>query len=260
MLEALAAWLALAAVSGQALAAIQKTGAKNDLLSMVVSRGDGVSDSVDTGMIAPPLVSHSAGLSSDPSTEVSWDTFLFSVMNPAAVPDGVAMRYPDEKVSANGRIRTNKDVALLTSAATDRSGTPTRLTTGVDAPARSPFRVINAPQANATLGFSLAGADDFTLGRKNGYGTELKRRAVFNQHDVVDASQGEVVAANGGSGQIKAIQTVHDKDSEAAKVTLIANGKLAPVATVPVPEPGGWAMVLAGLLGVIAIARRRMSL
>ena len=27
-----------------------------------------------------------------------------------------------------------------------------------------------------------------------------------------------------------------------------------------VPEPGNWAMVLAGLLGVIAIARRRMSL
>jgi hypothetical protein len=201
--ELFATYLVLIVVApGQVAAAIQ-TSAKKDLLSMVVSRSDGVSKTDDTG---------------------------------------------------------NKDVALLTSTAIDRSGTRTRLTTAVDAPARSPFRVVNAPQANATLGFSLPGADDFTLGRNNGYGTELRRRVVFNQHDVVGASQGEVVTANGGSGQTKAIQTVRDKDSEAAKVTFIANAKLAPVATLPVPEPGGWAMVLAGLLGVIAIARRRMSL
>ncbi len=205
--ELFAAYLVLIVVApGQVAAAIQtsaKNSAKNDLLSMVVSRSDGVSKTDDTG---------------------------------------------------------NKDVGLLTSTAIDRSGTRTRLTTGVDAPARSPSRVVDAPQANATLGFSLPGADDFTLGRNNGHGTELRRRAVFNQHDVVGASQGEVVTANGGSGQTKAIQTVRDKDSEAAKVTFIANAKLAPVATLPVPEPGGWAMVLAGLLGVIAIARRRMSL
>jgi hypothetical protein len=109
---------------------------------------------------------------------------------------------------------------------------------------------VDAPQSNATLGFSPSGADDFTTGRKNGYGAELKRRPVFNQHDMVGASQleGVLVAANAGS------------DLDAEKFYLIANAKLAPGPTVPVPEPGNWATVLAGLLGVIAIARRRMSL
>jgi hypothetical protein len=54
------------------------------------------------------------------------------------------------------------------------------------------------------------------------------------------------VAARGGS------------DLDAERFFLIANAKLAPGPVVP--EPGNWATVLAGLLGVIAIARRRMSL
>jgi hypothetical protein len=213
MLEALAAWLALAAASGQACASIQ-TGA-NSALTMVT--------------------------------------------NPEASLDGITASYSDGKVPANG-IRANADVALLTSAAV-RKGTQTQLTTGVHAPASSPFRV-DAPQSNATLGFSPSGAVDFAPSRKNGYGTELKRRAVFSQHDAVGAPQpqGVLVAANGGSGQIKAIQTVREGDLDAEKFYLVANAKLAPGPTVPVPEPGNWATVLAGLLGVIAIARRRMSL
>jgi hypothetical protein len=211
MLEAIAAWLALAAVSGQACASIQ-TGA-NRVLTMVT--------------------------------------------NPEASLDEITTPYSDGKVPANG-IRANADVALLTSAAA-RKGT--RLTTGVHAPARSPFRV-DAPQSSATLDFSPFGAVDFAPGRKNGHGTELKRRAVFSQHDVVSASQpqGVLVAANAGSGQIKDIQNARERELDAEKFYLIANAKLAPGPTVPVPEPGNWATVLAGLLGVIAIARRRMSL
>jgi hypothetical protein len=201
ILEALAAWLALAAASGQACASIQ-TGA---------------------------------------------NSVLTRVTGPEASLDEITTPYSDGKVPANGSIRANADVALLTSAAATRRGT--RLTTGFHAPASSPLRV-DALQSNATLGFSPAGAYDFTPGRKNGYGTELKRRAAFNQHDVVGAShlEGVLVAAHAGS------------DLDAAKFYLIANAKLAPGPTVPVPEPGSWATVLAGLLGVIAIARRRMSL
>ena len=212
MLEALAAWLALAMASGQACASVQ-TGA-NSVLMMVT--------------------------------------------NPEASLDEVTTPYSDGNAPANGGTRTNAHVALLTSAAAARKGTRTRLTAGVQAPAGSPFRV-DAAQSNATLGFSPSSAGDFTPGRKNDYGTELKRRAVFNQHDVVGASQGVLVAANGGSGQIKAIQTVRDGDLDAEKFYLIANAKPAPGPTVPVPEPGNWATALAGLLGVIAIARRRMS-
>jgi MYXO-CTERM domain-containing protein len=147
MLEALAVWLAFAAVSGQACAAIQ-TGANS--VSTMASRGYGVSIADDTDVAV-------------------------SLLN----------------VAENGSIPANADVALLTWAATDRSGTRTRLTTGV---------------------------------------------------------------------QIKAIQTVQDGGSDAAKFDLIADAKPVTRATVAVPEPGSWATALAGLLGVVAIARRRMSL
>ena len=193
MLEALAAWLALAAVSGQACASIQTGG--NSVLTMVA--------------------------------------------NPEASLDETGTQYSDGKVPANGSIRANANVALPTSAAVARKGIRTRLATGVHA---------------------LAGADHLTSGGKNG-GTELKR-AVFNQHDMLGASppQGLLVAANGDSGQIKAIQAVRDGDLDAERFYLIANAKPAPEPRVAVPEPGNWATVLAGLLGAIAIARRRMSL
>src|SRR5436190_17767815 len=193
MLEALAAWLALAVASGQACASIQEaeTGANSVLRA---------------------------------------NSVLTMVANPEA-SDEIATPYSDGKVPANGSIRANADVALLTSAAAARKGPRTRLTAGVHAPAGSPF------------------------------GTELKR-AVFNQHAVLGASQpqGVLVAANGDSGQIKAIQPVRDEALDAERFYLVPNAKLAPEPRVAFPEPGNWATVLAGLLGVIAIARRRMSL
>ncbi|HMH19808.1 MAG TPA: PEP-CTERM sorting domain-containing protein [Burkholderiales bacterium] len=214
MLEALAAWLALAAVYGQACAAMQ-TGANR--VSTIASRGTGLSIADNTDIVVSLL-----------------------------------------KVTANVGPSANAAVALLTSPATDQSGTRTRLTNGVRAPATNPFGSADARPSNAASGFSLPVADDFTFRRKNLPVADVKRRT-FDRRDVA-AFQEVFVPANVGSVRIKTIRTVRNDDSEAATVSLLPGPKLVPETMVVVPEPGSWATALAGLLGVIAIARRRMSL
>jgi len=85
----------------------------------------------------------------------------------------------------------------------------------------------------------------------------LKRQAIFNQREA-GAPQRVVLAVD--SAQIKEIRLVRDDDSETVKFDSVTNAKHVSRAAFPVPEPGSWATALAGLLGVIAIARRRMSL
>jgi hypothetical protein len=197
-------------------------------------------------MIVPHLLSDSVVLFPGP-TDAARNTFLLPIPDPA--PDGVATPHSDEKVPGNAR--ANAAVAFLTLTATGRR-------------TNKLFGVVDALQSSgAAFGFSRSGADDFTLGRSNVPGADLKRRAL-DQKGVVGALQGGFVPANVESrqigGQIKAIQTVADEGSRAAEIKLAAGTKMVRETGVAVPEPGRWATLLAGLLGVIAIARRRMSL
>src|SRR5260221_12262667 len=173
MLEALAAWLALAIASGQAAAAISATGAQIDSLPTIVSHGNGISD--DSRFAVPPFLSNGAGLSADPSIGAAPNTlFLLPVPGPGAAPEGVTTRAAEERVP--GR---NSAVALLTPTATDRSGTRSTK------PAKSLFGIVDAPQSS--------GAHDVR-------GPDLKRRAL-NQHNVVGDLHAGLVRANVVSGQ-----------------------------------------------------------
>jgi len=223
MLEALAAWLALAIASGQAAAAISATGAQIDSLPTIVSHGNGISD--DSRFAAPPFLSNGAGLSPDPSIGAAANTlFLLPVPGPGAAPEGVTTRAA--KDAAKERVAgRNSVVALLTQTATDRSGTRSTK------PAKSLFGIVDAPRSSGA------------------------------PHDlVVGDLRGGLVRANVVSGQSKAIQTVGLEGPEASKINLAAGAKLVPATMVSFPEPGSWATLLAGLLGVIAIGRRRISL
>jgi len=87
----------------------------------------------------------------------------------------------------------------------------------------------------------------------------LKRQAVFNQREA-GALQHVVLPVNRDSGQIKEIRIVRIDDPETVKFDSVTDTRPISRTAFPVPEPGSWATALAGLLGVIAIARRRMSL
>jgi hypothetical protein len=241
MLEALAAWLALAIASGQAAGAISASGAQVD---SPLSHGNGISD--DSRFAVPPFLSNGSGLSPDRSIGAAPNALLLLPV-PGPAPEGVTTR------AAVGRVPgRNSAVALLTPTATGRSGTRSTK------PAKSLFGTVDAPLSSGTP-FSQPGAGDFALGRKNVRGPDLKRR-VLDQQNVVGDLRGGLVRANVVSGQSKAIQTVGLEGPEASKINLATDAKLVPATMVSVPEPGSWATLLAGLLGVIAIGRRRISL
>jgi PEP-CTERM motif-containing protein len=87
----------------------------------------------------------------------------------------------------------------------------------------------------------------------------LKRQPAFSQREA-GVPQRVVFAVNRDSGQMKEVRIVRIDDSETAKFNSVTNAKPVSRTGLPVPEPGSWGTALAGLLGVIAIARRRMSL
>jgi hypothetical protein len=101
----------------------------------------------------------------------------------------------------------------------------------------------------------IAGAGDGTANALNGKGNNLLAAVQFNTTEAVGNGLNFYYIT---PSSVSAVARSNPLQYTGAKWTLAANGNLS-YATAPVPEAETWAMFVAGLLGVGAITRRRLS-
>jgi len=90
----------------------------------------------------------------------------------------------------------------------------------------------------------------------------LSGRASNTLNQPAHASPGFLLGANDAyspGSPVPETRLTRSKGSVAANFRHAANDQSPAMTTLPVPEPDNWAVLLAGLFGVGAIARRRMS-
>src|SRR5690349_2491959 len=107
-----------------------------------------------------------------------------------------------------------------------------------------------APRASLADGFSPLGSDSFALDGNALDGELGVPRSGYAVRLYPIGNEG------GGFGAAAPIR----ESTPSSRARRDADDPPSAAKEIIIPEPGNWAMLLAGLLGVIAIARRRMSL
>jgi hypothetical protein len=127
---------------------------------------------------------------------------------------------------------------------------------------RNPGLIADSSGTADESSFPLPETEAFALGGDNAFHAKPSRQASLYRFDAVGVRLSAFPAANGSSGaegSVAATQIPQGRGSAATNPKPRVDGRLSAPAAASVPEPGSWAIFLAGVLGVGAIARRRMS-
>lgn len=263
-MKALVAAVALVG-AGSASAAIGEFTSGNGELFLAVYDGVAQTSYVkDLGISMDSFKANTAdsrtNLSFDLSSDANWNAFLGqTTMANLKWVVAAGDNTGGQGAGAQRYLSTSKD--SLTTVKTQSNSQLTGFTLADNFVRASNFIGTNPTQANGSAVAVSTGATDYAY-FGNGMGEKWNNKSVFNATAAVGQSQNFFyLTPSSTSGLAKATvaQYTFADNTTAATWTLGANNQLTYTAVAAVPEPGTMAMFIAGLLGVGAIARRRMS-